>query len=112
MLSRDEIKKRLKGIDPQLCVAFAARCSLRVLPLLVANHKGKEYFGYWDKEKRPDYVLALLTAQQVSIIFSAFGRENNIDAYAARADAADAAYAAYAPPEPPPTPPEPPPLGL
>ena len=37
MLSLDEIKKRLKGVDQQLCAAFAARCSLRVLPILVEN---------------------------------------------------------------------------
>ena len=81
MLDRKEIEKRLKNVDPQLCVAFAARCSLRVLPALLSD-KEKDAFWYWDKEKCPQHVLALLTAQQVSINFSAFGRKINIAAAA------------------------------
>lgn len=104
MLDDWEIRNFLEGVDPQLCVAFAARCSLRALPLLVAD-KELEAFRYWDKENCPQYILALLTALQLSINFSVFGRSDNIAvsydiaenaARAARAVDASAAFFAAA----------------
>ena len=52
MLDRVAIEKRLKGVDSQLCAAFAARCSLRVLSLLVRN-KNKKAFWYWEAQCVP-----------------------------------------------------------
>lgn len=52
MLNKKEIEKRLKGVDQQLCMAFAARCSVWQMPLLVADID-KDAFWYWDKEKQP-----------------------------------------------------------
>ncbi|MBL4661887.1 MAG: hypothetical protein JKY19_16125 [Alcanivoracaceae bacterium] len=72
MLTQKEIRKRLEKVDPQLCVAFAARCSLRVLPLLVADQK-RQPFWYWDNDKRGKHLLAVLRAQQFAINFSAKG---------------------------------------
>lgn len=99
MLERDAIEKRLKGVDPQLCVAFAARCSFRVMPLLVRD-QSKEAFWYWENENRSKYIFALFRAQQFGINYSVFSEINN-DAVAiataarapAFADAADAAAA-------------------
>jgi len=97
VLDRKEIEKRLKDVEPQLCAAFATRCSLRVLPLLVAD-KNKDAFWYWNKTDRSRYVLAVLIAQQISINVSAFGRNvyNSTNASAAYADASDASAAATA----------------
>ncbi len=93
MLDREEIEKRLESVDPQLCVAFAVRCSLRSLPSLLTS-EGNEAFWYWDKEKRPYYVLALMNSLLNSIHFSVFGSKFNISAnntsFAIAADAADA----------------------
>lgn len=90
MLSHEEIKKRLQGVDHQLCVAFAVRCSLRVLPLLVVN-EGKEAFWYWKKAKRSQYLLATLIAQQNSTNFSVYGRKTSAAAVVTANIAADAA---------------------
>lgn len=69
MLKKEEIEKRLKNVDPLLCVAFAVRCSLRVLPLLVLN-QDEEDFWYWNSSDRANYVLALFKVQQFSINYS------------------------------------------
>ena len=92
MLDRKEIEKRLKDVEPQLCAAFAARCSLRVLPLMVAD-KNEDAFWYWNKTDRSRYVLAVLIAQQISINVSAFGRNVYNTAAAAAAYADTDAYA-------------------
>ena len=72
MLDRDEIEKRLKDVDPQLRMAFAARCCLRVFPFLVVE-KGIENFCYWDKKDKPQHLLALFSVLQRCINFSALG---------------------------------------
>ncbi len=78
MLSQEEIEKHLKNIDPHLCVAFATRCCLRVLPLLVADQH-REAFWYWDKVNRSKYLLELFFAQQSSINSTVFGNTNEIN---------------------------------
>ena len=66
MLTKEKLEKQLRTVDPQLRVAFAARCSLRVLPLLV-NDSAQENFSYWHVYDRGDYLLALLSAQRYAI---------------------------------------------
>lgn len=73
MLDSGEIEKRLKGVDRQLIVAFAARCSLRVLPFLVENKK-KESFWYWTQKERSKHLLAIFIAQKVAVNCSVDGR--------------------------------------
>ena len=51
MLDFDDVKRRLEGVNPQLCAAFAARCSLRVLPFL-AVFQSKETRGAFREESR------------------------------------------------------------
>lgn len=99
MLTKDEIEKLLENVDPKLCAVFAARCSLRVLPLLV-NGKGKNSFDYWEQQYYGRYLSAILSAQRH--VFNV-AIANNIAAiyvsthrnpfFAAAADAADAASA-------------------
>ena len=75
MLDRDEIEEKLKGVDHQLIVAFAARCSLRVFPLLVAD-KGEDDFWYWAGEKRASCVLELFVAQRFNTNFLIFSNKH------------------------------------
>ncbi len=98
MLTKDEIKKRLKGVDPKLCTAFALRCSLRAMPLLAKDFQQKP-FGYWQEDDALQYMLSLFIAQQVAAVVSMvpFSRYNIDACSAAASNAADAAYdAAYA----------------
>lgn len=66
MLTKDEIEKRLKDVDPNLCAVFAARCSLRVLPFLM-DVNDEIPFSYWDADKRGNYLLYILVAQHYAI---------------------------------------------
>lgn len=66
MLTKEEIEAKLKGVDPKLCAIFAARCSLRVLPLLIEKNT-EINFSYWKKENRSIYLQILLTAQRYAL---------------------------------------------
>jgi GTPase SAR1 family protein len=77
MLTQKEIEKCLKGIDPQLCVAFAARCSLRALPMLIQDQQNKP-FDYWKKKDRSRYLLSILRAQQFTYSYPVFVRNKVI----------------------------------
>jgi len=70
MLSRNGIKKRLEGVPPELCVAFAVRSALRVLPLLAVEKSGKPPFWYWSSQDRGEHFLAVLNNLQVGRIIS------------------------------------------
>ena len=87
MLTKEEIEAKLKGVDPKLCTIFAARCSLRVLPLLTHNNNG---FAYWQAQERGQHLLALCHAVRYAT------NVNRAAAYAAADAAADAADAAAA----------------
>ena len=56
MLTKEEIEAKLQGVDPKLCAIFAARCSLRVLPLLTHNNND---FAYWQAQERGQHLLDL-----------------------------------------------------
>jgi len=77
-LDKTQIEQRLKKVSPQLCVAFAARSALRVLPLLAMDKVNSQPFWYWKSADREKYLLAIFTAQQVSIFASALDRKNTI----------------------------------
>ena len=84
MLTQEEIAERLQGASPNLQVAFAARCALRVLPLLAqeppAGNNSKsgmlgkslsafnkvpvDPFWYWYDKGRKEFLLGILTAQK------------------------------------------------
>lgn len=85
MLTQQELNKQLEAVDPKLSIAFAARCSLRVLPLLIDDN-AQEGFSYWDKQSCGNYLLGILTAQRYAINARA-------DAYTAYVKAAYAARA-------------------
>ena len=88
---------RLGGLPRELCVAFAARCELRVLPLLAAKVKGEGPFWFWGPDARPGHLLAILNAQRLSATFSAFGvkRSRSIRLFGASVAAAATDNAAY-----------------
>ena len=69
MLDRKQIGKRLKGVNTGLCIAFAARCTLRVLPLLVADYES-EAFGYWPENDISESLMSVLVAQQLCVNYS------------------------------------------
>ena len=71
MLGRKEIETLLNGLNTELIVAFSARCSLRILPVLIANTEGKDFF-YWDKDKLSQILLSLLFALKVTLNNSSF----------------------------------------
>lgn len=94
-LTRADIKK----LTPKAQVALAARCALRVLPLI-----GREgHFDFWPEEKRAFYMEAVEAATYAaadvasSSSSSAYARAAaSRTAARAAASAADAAYGAYA----------------
>ncbi len=93
MLSRDEIKERLKGVDPKLCTAFALRCSLRIMPLLVKDPQQKP-FGYWREDAVTQHLLDLFIAQQITGVSLMVPLPNSV-IDAAAADAAAVGYTIY-----------------
>ena len=81
-----EIEARLKNIPRDKCVAFAVRCAMRVLPLLVVAKKEKTGimsmfnqkpsqvpFWFWSESDRNRHLLAVLRAYACSIQFSLTG---------------------------------------
>lgn len=99
MLYVDEIKEQLKDVPRDLCVAFATRAALRVLPLLASNDKKNKPFWYWTKSQNK-HLLAIFTASHFGLAFS-FGAKNIsafdtfFDAISAADNAADAAADAF-----------------
>jgi len=70
MLDGDEIKKRLKDVPRELCVAFAARCALRALPLLARDVEGKEAFYYWSTQAEQEkHLLAVMRAVGFAFLY-------------------------------------------
>jgi GTP-binding protein EngB required for normal cell division len=59
MLTQEEIVIQLRSVDPKLCAIFAARCSLRVQPLLIYDEGNLDY---WHKQNRSKQLLHLLNA--------------------------------------------------
>ena len=60
MYSDEDFQKYLKDVDPQLCAAFALRCSLRSLPIVVVS-------AYSGRIDRP-----IIREQQIEYLFAEF----------------------------------------
>lgn len=97
MLNSKEIEEKLKVVSHELCVAFAIRSALRVLPLLaLPQSKSKEPFWYWRNTVKSKYLLSILNALLVGFTGSVLKRTNKsiLAAYAAdKANSADNAAA-------------------
>ncbi len=97
MISKDEIEKRLKGVPRKLCVAFAARTAMRVLPFLAEREKWYESFWYWGKDKRAIFLLSIFIAQRACVSYSTLGGKRRmyseiVDAVKATVDAKSTSY--------------------
>ncbi len=69
MTYSDEKKEQLKDVSRELCVAFAVRSALRVLPLLATDEKKGGAFWYWDEQDRHKHFLSVLIAIQTGLRF-------------------------------------------
>lgn len=70
-MDKKEVEKRLRGVPQELCIAFAARASLRVLPLLAFDPKPelqRDAFWYWQDNRRDEHLLALLRANAIAVV--------------------------------------------
>lgn len=99
-MDREEIEERLRGVSRELCVAFAARAALRVLPLLAFDPKPelqRDAFWYWQDEEKDQYLLTVLRANAIAVFVGSEGRANSELWRAADSDAAFAAasYPSY-----------------
>lgn len=59
-LDKDEIKTKLEGVPIDICVAFALRSAMRVLPLLAIQKKDE--IKFWQEENKADFLLAIYQA--------------------------------------------------
>ena len=108
MLTEKEIEQRLQGVDHKLRAVVAARCALRVLPLLIHNNNNKRVnFSYWKKTERSKHLLAVWNALRYAVNADAAANAafatnatnaaaDTANAAAFAAFAADAAFAANA----------------
>lgn len=67
MLDHEQISELLKSVDQKLRAGFAARCNLRLLPLLVAE-RDKQFFDYWPKKEISKNLLSVLIAQHLAVV--------------------------------------------
>ncbi len=74
-LDQYDIEKRLVDVNPQLSIAFASRCCLRILPLLASDEND---LFFWNGDDLQKHLLAIMTTLHVSINYSVFGRRINI----------------------------------
>ncbi|MFZ1545822.1 MAG: hypothetical protein WAT12_01790, partial [Candidatus Nitrotoga sp.] len=86
MLSRGSIEQQLQNVPKELVVAFAARCALRVLPMLVSDLSGEKGFGYWKDEDRAKHLLSIYRGLYIGIVARATAYSAVSAAAAAAAD--------------------------
>ena len=84
-MKREEIRKELEQLPKEWVVAFAARIAAQCLPALLTG-KETRVFSYWPKEKRSQYLFAVLRANGI-----AYAATTVNATYATYANAANAA---------------------